>query len=219
MAGRACLRFAGDAPRRAGVAPADGAVGDPRGARDLALARARRRTGGDAQALARGRIVHRLLQALPALPPEHRAEAARRSLARQKVSAEEGDGNSARGASTLLDDARFAALFAPGSRAEVPIVGVLFHDGRRVSGQVDRLAVTATDVLIADYKIEPNRAAAGIEDIPRGLHRATGALPRRAARASIRITAIRAALIWTAGPALTELPDARSTPQCQGFRP
>ena len=52
---------------------------------------------------------------------------------------------------TLLDDPRFAALFAPGSRAEVPIVGIL-ADGRQVSGQADRLAITANEVLIADYK-------------------------------------------------------------------
>jgi ATP-dependent helicase/nuclease subunit A len=54
----------------------------------------------------------------------------------------------------LLGNARFAALFAPGSRAEVPIVGKLQAGGEnyRVSGQVDRLAVTADAVLIADFK-------------------------------------------------------------------
>jgi ATP-dependent helicase/nuclease subunit A len=156
----------------------------------------------DAQALARGRIVHRLLQALPALPPRMRADAARRKLTRDRVA----DGDAiVREVLDLLDDARFAALFAPGSRAEVPLVGVL-PDGRKVAGQVDRLAVTPTEVLIADYK--SNRAIPkGIDDIPQD-YIAQLALYRAVLRRLYPNHHARAALIWTAGPALTELPDA-----------
>ena len=78
----------------------------------------------------------------------------------------------------LLDDPRFAQLFLPGSRAEVPIVGRLAGGTLAVSGQVDRLAVTDDSVLIADYKTNrpaPRRA----EDVP-GLCGAACALPRRA---------------------------------------
>jgi ATP-dependent helicase/nuclease subunit A len=159
---------------------------------------------GDRKALNRGRIVHRLLQALPAIPPERRAEAAQRYLARA-------DGFSAaeRAALTrevlaVLDDARFAPLFSPESRAEVPIVGRLAAGD--VSGQVDRLAVTETAVLIADYKTNrlPPRS---IEDVPAdyvtqlALYGAVlGALyPGRA---------VRAALVWTEGPNLMEVPPA-----------
>ena len=49
-----------------------------------------------------------------------------------------------------MADPRFAALFSPGSRAEVPIVG--HHGGRDVNGVVDRLVVTSDAVRIADYK-------------------------------------------------------------------
>ena len=54
----------------------------------------------------------------------------------------------------VLNDDRFAALFAPGSRAEVPIVGSVTIAGETVavSGQVDRLVVTPDAVLIADFK-------------------------------------------------------------------
>src|SRR5262249_22182682 len=54
----------------------------------------------------------------------------------------------------LLDDARFADLFRPGSRAEVPIVGRIARGGGTIaiSGQVDRLVMTDKAVLIADYK-------------------------------------------------------------------
>ena len=82
----------------------------------------------------------------------------------------------------VLDDPRFAPLFAPGSRAEVPIVGRLARPGRTpilVSGQVDRLVVTPTAVLIADYKT--NRPA------PRSLAEVERA--RRLRRASSRSTA------------------------------
>ena len=74
---------------------------------------------------ARGRIVHRLLQALPALPAERRAEAARRHLARAKEFDAAEREAIAREVLAVLGDARFAPLFAPGSRAEVPIVGIV----------------------------------------------------------------------------------------------
>ena len=107
----------------------------------------------------------------------------------------------------LLDDPRFAALFAPGSRAEVPIVGIL-ADGRRVSGQADRLAITSKDVLIADYKsnrIVPDR----IERIPPD-YITQLALYRAVLSRLYPNHAVRAALVWTAGPALTELPERRA---------
>ena len=46
----------------------------------------------------------------------------------------------------LIAEPRFAAVFAQGTRAEVPIVGR--HEGRLVSGQIDRLVVTSDEVLI-----------------------------------------------------------------------
>ena len=105
----------------------------------------------------------------------------------------------------LLDDPRFTALLASGSRAEVPVVGVL-PDGRRVSGQADRLAVTPREVLVADYK--SNRAVPGrIGEIPAG-YIAQLALYRAVLCRLYPNHAVRAALVWTAGPALTELPDA-----------
>ena len=79
----------------------------------------------------------------------------------------------------MLADPRFAALFAPGSRAEVPIVGRI-GDRPLVAGQVDRLVVTPEAVLIADYKT--NRPA------PRSLDEAQNRYPGLC-RASSRSTA------------------------------
>ena len=97
------------------------------------------------------------------------------------------------------------ALFAENSRAEVPIVG-LVSQGERVSGQVDRLAVTEAQVLIADYKSDrlvPRRA----EDVSQTYVRQL-ALYRAVLQRLYPNHQVRAALVWTAGPTLMELPAA-----------
>ena len=66
----------------------------------------------------------------------------------------------------VTEAAAHAALFAEGSRAEVPLIGTV--KTRRgtftVSGQVDRLAVTDSEVLIVDYKTNrpPPDATTGV---------------------------------------------------------
>jgi len=163
---------------------------------------------GDARGLARGRIVHRLLQALPALPPERRAEAARKHLARIEDFEEAERNIVLREVLAIMDDARLASLFAENSRAEAPIVGTISYQESRtkVSGQIDRLAVTASEVLIADYKSDrlvPRRAVDVSEKYVRQL-----ALYRAVLQKLYPNHQVRTALVWTAGPALMELPAA-----------
>ena len=164
---------------------------------------ARRTTIGDPHAVARGRIVHRMLQALPALARERRAEAGRKHLARAKDLDEAEHETLLREVLAILDDARFASLFAENSRAEVPIVG-LITPGQRVSGQVDRLAVTAKEVLIADYKSD-RAVPHSIEEISPNYLRQL-ALYRAVLQKLYPNHAVRAALVFTAGPVLLELP-------------
>ncbi len=159
-----------------------------------------------AKALARGTLVHRLLQALPAIAPERRAEAARRHLERAATlfSAPERDGMIEQ-VRLVLEDPRFADLFGPDSRAEVPIVGRIATNGRTVavSGQVDRLAVTPGGVLIADYKT--NRPAPRrLQDVPPGYVRQL-ALYRAVLARIYPDRSIRAALVWTDVPDLMEI--------------
>jgi ATP-dependent helicase/nuclease subunit A len=160
---------------------------------------------GDRKAMARGRIVHRLLQALPAIAPERRAEAARRYLARDEKDFSDAERTRMAGeVLAVLDDPRFGPLFAPGSRAEVPIVGRV--SGGIVSGQVDRLAVTESAVLIADYKTDrPAPPRPG--DIPEKYVRQL-ALYRAVLAALYPGREVRAALVWTEGPALMDVPAA-----------
>src|SRR5205807_10377107 len=80
-----------------------------------------------------------------------REVAARRflALATHHLTAEEQD-EIRRETLAILDHPDFAALFGPGSQAEVPLVGLV--GGHALSGQIDRLVVAEDRVLIVDYK-------------------------------------------------------------------
>jgi ATP-dependent helicase/nuclease subunit A len=165
-------------------------------------------TGSPAErkkAMARGVLMHRLLQSLPDIPRAARPEAALRHLARAAgdFGAEEQESLLGQ-VQRVLEDARFSELFLPGSRAEVPIVGRLKRGAFAVSGQVDRLAVTSDAVLIADYKT--NRPAPRrFEDVPPAYIRQL-ALYRAVLAQLYPDKTIRAALLWTDVPDLMEIP-------------
>jgi ATP-dependent helicase/nuclease subunit A len=142
----------------------------------------------------RGIVIHRLLEVLPDLSPETRRQAAEQFLVRPVHG--------------LDEDAR-GAIFAPGSRAEVPIAGLIDGpDGpQAVSGQIDRLAVGPDSVLIVDYKSNrpPPQAP---EDAPEIYWRQMAAY--RAVIGKIYPDrAVRCALLWTDGPRLMELAGSR----------
>jgi ATP-dependent helicase/nuclease subunit A len=147
------------------------------------------------------------MQSLPDIAAERRAEAARRYVARAGAAFAAAD-QEAFVATTLrlLAEPRFAALFSPGSRAEVPIVGRIARPGKTplmVSGQIDRLAVTAAEVLIGDYKT--NRPAPrSLAEVPQAYVRQL-ALYRAVLRKLYPDRAVRAVLIWTDVPDLMEL--------------
>jgi len=158
---------------------------------------------GREKALARGNLVHRLMQSLPDQLPEWRESAGRRYLARngKDFSTAEQEALLAK-VLALLDDKRFAELFAPGSRAEVPIVGRIH--GRPLSGQVDRLVVTPKAVLIGDYKTN-NPPPRRPQDAPRG-YILQLALYRAVLAKLYPDRPIRAALVWTETPEIMEIP-------------
>lgn len=160
-----------------------------------------------ARALQRGTLVHRLLQSLPDIAAERRRAAALTYLARNADGWSEDERQAlADGTLALIADARFAHAFAPGSRAEVSIVGRLERPGGRpalVSGQVDRLVVTQSEVLIVDFKTNhapPSEPAAA----PRGYVRQL-ALYRAVLAKLYPQHAIRAALLWTETSELMEI--------------
>ena len=152
----------------------------------------------------RGLIVHKLLESLPDLAPEDRESAARRYLSRPGHDLDDRQqAEILRETLALLNDPALAPLFGPGSRAEVPLVAQA--GGRVISARIDRLLVTETEVLIADFKTNrppPER----LEDVPPA-YVAQMAGYRRALKNLYPDRAVRCALIWTLGARVMTLPD------------
>lgn len=107
--------------------------------------------------------------------------------------------------SAVLENPAFAELFSPASRAEVPIVG-LIGETRAIAGQVDRLVVTDTEVLVVDYKTN-RRPPVTPEEIPDIYVRQMAAY-RLALACVYPHHKVRCALVWTDGAKLMEI-DAR----------
>ncbi len=155
----------------------------------------------------RGDLVHRLLQLLPDIAPERRAAAARSLLAREADLTDAQREEMAAAAMAVLTDARFAAVFGPGSRAEVAIAGSApgLPDGLAVSGRIDRLVVEPDRVLVVDYKTNrpsPDR----IEDADRA-YIVQMAVYSAVLAAIFPGRRIEAALVWTDGPKLMPVPE------------
>jgi ATP-dependent helicase/nuclease subunit A len=160
-----------------------------------------------ARALQRGTLVHRLLQSLPDVAAERRRDAALAYLARNADGWSEGERAAlAQQVLALIVDLRFAPVFAPGSRAEVSIVGRLERPGQPkvlVSGQIDRLVVTPNDVLIVDFKTNhtPPKTAA---EAPKGYVRQL-ALYRAILTRLYPQRLVHAALLWTETAEIMEI--------------
>lgn len=150
----------------------------------------------------RGRLVHRLLQTLPDLPPASRRAAALRFLSRpgEGLGAAEIESIAAE-TLALLDDPACAPVFAAGSLAEVPITGAL--GTHIVSGQVDRLAIGAREILVIDYKTNRSPPAE-----PPAIYVRQMAAYRALLGLIYPGRGVRCFLLWTAGPTLSELPAA-----------
>lgn len=152
----------------------------------------------------RGLLIHRLLQNLPELPESNRRSAAEAFLARPVWSLEEDQiGAIVNETLAVLNHDDFAPLFSPGSKAEVPVAGLL--DGQVLSGQVDRLVVRDTDVLIVDYKT--NRPPPRETDAVSPAYLFQMAAYRAALSEIYADKRIRCVLLWTDGPFIMELPD------------
>ncbi len=99
----------------------------------------------------RGTIVHQILEILPQLDPATWEKALAQYLARTQLAIPaESRGDFMAEVLAVVRHPDFAPIFGPGSRAEVPVVGMA---GKRIlSGMMDRVLVTTDSVLIVDYK-------------------------------------------------------------------
>ena len=160
-----------------------------------------------AEARRRGRLVHALVDHLASVGAEKRDTAALAFVAaraggfssqvRERIAAD---------ALAVVAHPALAPLFRPDARGEAPVAGeVTGPDGRArsVVGQVDRMAVGAEEVLVADFKSGARPPGIGLPEAylaQLALYRAVlaGAYPGRE---------VRALLVWTDGPEVVE-PDA-----------
>ncbi len=159
----------------------------------------------------RGTITHALLQYLPDIEAGERKATATAFVTRrgEELPAKVRLGI-VRETLAILTSGDFALLFSPLSRAEVPISAVIPRPAGmsgpalRLTGQIDRLAVTASDVFIVDYKT--NRPP------PHEVQRVAPAYLFQLAAYALALREIypdkrvRAALLWTDGPRLMEIP-------------
>ena len=150
--------------------------------------------------VARGILVHRILQQVTDLPesarPAHVADAVARaghepSLAVDLVA--------------LIRNPTFSEVFASDGLSEVPLI-VEVPDAGPERRRIDRLVMTEHDLLVVDYKTDRNwpHDVAGIN--PEYLQQL--AAYRAALRRIHPGVPLRLALLWTEAPALMIVPDA-----------
>ncbi|MEM8617931.1 MAG: PD-(D/E)XK nuclease family protein, partial [Pseudomonadota bacterium] len=156
-----------------------------------------------AAALHRGRLIHALLQVLPALPPEERGQSAAAFLAQAPDLSDKAREEILTTTLKTLEAPDFKAIFAPGGRSEAAIVGTLAK-GQMVNGRVDRLVITPEKIMIIDYKTD-RPAPAAASDIGEAY-----LVQMAAYRAVMRALypdgrPIEAALLYTDGPKLFAL--------------
>ena len=151
----------------------------------------------------RGLLVHRLLQSLPELPEPERDTAARAFLALPVHALTQEDQDEIRAETmAVLTDPDIAELWGPASQAEVPVVGLIPGNtpgaSRALSGQIDRVVVTRTRVLVVDFKtVRPVPSCD--EEVPR-VYLQQLATYRAALARIYRDRPIECALLWTDGP-------------------
>jgi ATP-dependent helicase/nuclease subunit A len=158
----------------------------------------------------RGTLTHALLEHLPAFPPAEWTRVA------QAFVAARGSGLATRQRASIVKETLavlqtpdLALLYGPHSRAEVPIAATIASpDGRgpalMITGQIDRLADTGSEVLIVDYKTNrpPPAEVSGVAEA----YLYQLAAYRLAVQQIFPGKSVRAAILWTDGPRMMAIP-------------
>jgi ATP-dependent helicase/nuclease subunit A len=164
----------------------------------------------------RGRLLHTLLQHLPDLPEADREAAARRWLDRPGQDLPDGTAATlAAEALAILAHPELAPAFSPGSRAEVPLTGLV--GTQVVGGLVDRLAVLPDRVLVVDFKTN-RHAPAQPEETPAMYLRQMAAY-RTVLRGIFPGREVLCALVWTRAARVAMLPAALLDAHAPGALP
>jgi ATP-dependent helicase/nuclease subunit A len=164
----------------------------------------------------RGTLTHALLEHLPTLPQATWQAAAIKFIAQRGSALSMATRASIVNESmSVLTDPAFAAVFGPGSRAEVPLVAEIANpapkrgaakSALKVTGQIDRLVVTEHECLIIDYKT--NRPPPLLADGVPQAYLLQLAAYRLALRQIFPSKHVRAAILWTDGARLMPISEA-----------
>lgn len=154
----------------------------------------------DTHRFLRGNLSHRLFEILPDIPAALRENVGQKYLERLGSGLEAAiRADILREVLVILNDPVFAHVFGPNSRAEVPISGPM-GKGQVINGQIDRLVVTDTHVLVVDFKT--NRPSPNDQSqIPKA-YRAQLAAYKGALQLIYPEKIILCALLWTDKPLL-----------------
>jgi ATP-dependent helicase/nuclease subunit A len=150
----------------------------------------------------RGKLIHKLLEYLPDIESEKRAIVAAQFMGKHsnELSGEEQQ-DIIDSVFKVLNNEQISHIFGTGSKAEVPIAGVI---GKYVVvGQIDRLLITEKEVLVVDYKTNrtpPKNAA----DVHINYLKQMAAY-KAALKQIYPEKAIRCALVWTEEPSVMVL--------------
>ncbi|SFR01186.1 double-strand break repair helicase AddA [Poseidonocella sedimentorum] len=160
----------------------------------------------EADALARGTLIHLLLEHLPALPAQGRRAAAHRLAGLQAPEAAAAVVDEAIAVSErVLAAPDLSPLFAPSALTEAPITATLPALGNaRIHGSIDRLVLDGGRILAVDFKtnrVVPDSA----RTCPEGLLRQMGAY-LHALTAIYPGRDIDVAILWTETATLMQLP-------------
>lgn len=190
--------------------PAEGEMRSLRALSPSALAPERARVfspldGLSPSRIRRGRLIHSLLERLPALPEADQAAEAETWLARQP---DLDAGERAEIVSTVLatlSEPAFAEIFGHGARAEAAIIGAGkgWPEGMVINGRVDRLVIRPGRVLVVDIKTDrpPPDDPADVDPA----YLAQMAAYQNVLEAAWPDRPVECALLWTDGPKLMPL--------------
>ena len=155
-------------------------------------------------ALARGRLMHTLLEHLPTVPAAERP-ALGHALLNSHPDAMDASDDLLSDALRLIVEPTLSHVFAADTLAEVDVTATLPTSTQRIHGAIDRLIITDTSVLAVDFKtnrLVPDTPSA----TPEGVLRQLGAY-RAALLQIFPDHNVDVAILWTATATLMTLPE------------
>lgn len=154
-------------------------------------------------AMARGRMIHLLLEHLPLAAPEGRADLGVKLLQGQEDAVMDND--LVDQVIRLLDTPALAPIFTADALTEVDVTANLPElAGDRIHGAIDRLLISDTTILAVDYKTN-RKVPASPNQTPDGVLRQMGAY-QSALQQIFPDHQIETAILWTQTATLMRLP-------------